>query len=99
MEIELMFSDLQSFGGPDKFQQSSSLKEISDKKLEFKSVSTKKYQLKQIVNGIFEYVPIVFEEQHFSISLCTVHSTLLDFSYKDPAHKTSGEGILQNTAT
>lgn len=42
-EVELMFSDLQSFGGPDKFQQSSSLKEITDKKLEFKPVSMKKY--------------------------------------------------------
>ena len=31
-------------GGPDKFQQSSSLKEISDQKnIEFKSVSLKKY--------------------------------------------------------
>jgi hypothetical protein len=30
MDVELMFSDLQGLGGPDKFQQSSSLKEISD---------------------------------------------------------------------
>ena len=57
-----MFSDLQSFGGPDKFQQTSTLKELSYSKLEFKSVAFKKFQLKQIATGIFEYVPVVFED-------------------------------------
>ena len=62
MEVELMFSDLQAFGGPDKFQQTATLKELSDTKLEFKSVATKKFELKQIASGIFEYVPVVFED-------------------------------------
>jgi hypothetical protein len=43
MEVELMFSDLQTLGGPDKFQQITSLKELSDIKLEFKPVAMKKY--------------------------------------------------------
>jgi hypothetical protein len=79
LECELMFSDLQAHGGPDKYQQPAQLKEIPFDKLEPKFVSTKKYQLRQLENGIFEYVPIVFEEQHFCVTLCTLHSTLMDF--------------------
>ena len=95
MDIELMFSDLQNMGGPDKFQQTSTLKEISDQKsIDFKSVSLKKYQLKQIADNIFEYVPVVFEEQHFCISLCTIHSTLLDYVVKAPSFKHVGEFLL-----
>ena len=98
MDVELMFSDLQGMGGPDKFQQSSSLKEISDQKsIEFKSVSLKKYQLKHVSESIFEYVPIVFEEQHFCISLCTIHSTLLDYVVKGPSFKSVGEFLLQDS--
>ncbi len=32
--------------------------------------------------GIFEYVPIVFDEQHFCVTLCTIHSSLLDFRFR-----------------
>ncbi len=96
MDVELMFSDLQGMGGPDKFQQTSSLKEISDQKsIDFKSVSLKKYQLKQISDSIFEYIPVVFEEQHFCISLCTIHSTLIDYIVKGPQFKTVGEFLLE----
>lgn len=45
LEIELMFSDLISLGGPEKFQLSSTLKEIIDQKIEYKSVSTRKFHL------------------------------------------------------
>lgn len=38
LEVELMFSDLVKQGGPEKFQSSSSLREI-DPNAEFKSVS------------------------------------------------------------
>ena len=72
MEVELMFSDLLTLGGPDKFQQSATLKEIIDAKVEFKSVSIRKFHLRNLEDGIFEYVPVVFEEQHFCVSLCTV---------------------------
>ena len=81
LEIELMFSDLVAQGGPEKFQSSSSLREI-DPNCEFKSVSTRKYNLRRLSDGIFEYVPVVFEEQHFCISLCTIHSSLLNFQFR-----------------
>ena len=81
LEVELMFSDLVAQGGPEKFQSSSSLREI-DPNCEFKSVSTRKYNLRRLSDGIFEYVPVVFEEQHFCVSLCTVHSSLLNFQFR-----------------
>ena len=81
LEVELMFSDLVVQGGPEKFQSSSSLREI-DPNVEFKSVSTRKYNLRRLSDGIFEYVPVVFEEQHFCVSLCTVHSSLLNFQFR-----------------
>jgi len=76
-----MFSDLVTHGGPERFQSSSSLKEI-DQSVEFKSVSLRRYNLRRIAEGIFEYAPIVFEGQHFCASLCTVHSSLLNFQFR-----------------
>ena len=56
-----MFCDLLEQGGPEKFQSSSTLKEL-DPEVKFKSVSTRKYSLRRMADGIFEYVPVVFEE-------------------------------------
>ena len=81
MEVELMFSDLLNQGGPEKFQQQSNLKEIEGN-AEFKCVSVQKYRIRKLSEGIFEYVPVVFDEQHFCIALCTVHSSLLDFRFR-----------------
>ena len=61
MEVELMFSDLLNQGGPEKFQQQSNLKEIEGN-AEFKCVSVQRYRIKKLSEGIFEYVPIVFDE-------------------------------------
>ena len=56
-----MFCDLVAQGGPEKFQSSSTLREL-DAEIKFKSVSTRKYNLRRMAEGIFEYVPVVFEE-------------------------------------
>ena len=76
-----MFCDLLAQGGPEKFQSSSSLKDL-DPDVKFKSMSTRKFSLRRMAEGIFEYVPVVFEEQHFCVSLCTVHSSLLKFQFR-----------------
>ncbi|CDW80262.1 serine [Stylonychia lemnae] len=81
MEVELMFSDLQNQGGIEKFQQSSNLKEI-DGNAEFKCVSVQKFKIRKLCDGIFDYVPVTFDEQHFCIALCTIHSSLLDFRFR-----------------
>ena len=98
MEIELMFSDLLPLGGPDKFQQSSTLREITDGKVEFKSVSLRKYHLRALEDGVFEYVPVVFEEQHFCVSLCTVHSSLINYSYRSSGGQNVAEYLFSNDA-
>lgn len=76
-----MFSDLLNQGGPDKFQQSSSLKDIEGN-VEFKCVSVQKFKIKKLCDGVFEYMPVVFDEQHFCVALCTIHSSLLDFRFR-----------------
>jgi hypothetical protein len=95
LEVDLMFCDLVAFGGPEKFQSSRSLQEL-DSEIQFKSVSTRKFTIKRLADGVFEYVPVVFEEQHFCISLCTVHSTLLNFLYRTRPlkHQIRGKSFL-----
>ena len=56
-----MFSDWINKVGPEKFQTTSSLKDLNPE-MEFRSVSSRKYSLRKMAEGIFEYVPIVFEE-------------------------------------
>lgn len=38
--------------------------------------------LRNVCDGIFEYIPITFDEQHFCVTLCTVHSVLMDFRFR-----------------
>jgi len=81
LEVELMFSDLLNHGGPEKFSLQTSQKEIEEK-VEFKSVAFQKFMLRNICDGIYEYVPITFDESHFCVTLCTVHSVLMDFRFR-----------------
>lgn len=82
LEVELMFSDLLNHGGPEKFSmQNSNLKEI-DEKVEFKSVAFQKFMVRNVCDGIFEYIPVTFDESHFCVSLITVHSVLMDFRFR-----------------
>lgn len=77
-EIELMFSDLLNHGGPEKF----SLQTAVEEKVEFKSVAFQKFMLRNICDGIYEYIPVTFDESHFCVSMCTVHSVLMDFRFR-----------------
>lgn len=86
MEVELMFSDLLNQGGPEKFQQQSNLKEIEGN-AEFKCVAVQKFRIRRLQDGIFEYIPVVFDEQHFCVVLTTIHSSLLDFRFRSRAMK------------
>jgi len=80
LEVELMFSDLLNHGGPEKFSLSTP-KEVEDK-VEFKSAAFQKFMVRNICDGIFEYIPVSFDESHFCVSLLTVHSVLLDFRFR-----------------
>lgn len=76
-----MFSDLLNHGGPEKFSLQSTPKEVEDK-VEFKSVAFQKYMIRNVCDGIYEYIPVTFDESHFCVSLCTVHSVLMDFRFR-----------------
>jgi hypothetical protein len=76
-----MFSDLLNHGGPEKFSLQNSLKDIEEK-VEFKSVAFQKFMLRNVCDGIYEYVPITFDEQHYCVTLATIHSVLIDFRFR-----------------
>lgn len=61
-------------------------------------MSTRKFNIRRLAEGVFEYVPVVFEEQHFCISLCTVHSSLLNFQFRTRPlrHQVRGKSQLSN---
>ena len=65
-EVELMFSDLLNHSGPEKYLSeegsSKNFREIVD----FKSVSFQKFMLRNVCDGIHEYIPITFDDSHFS---------------------------------
>ena len=81
LEVELMFSDLLNHGGPEKFSLQTTQKEVEEK-VEFKSVAFQKFMLRNVCDGIYEYVPITFDESHFCVTLATVHSVLMDFRFR-----------------
>jgi len=81
LEVELMFSDLLNHGGPEKFSMQNSPKDIEES-VEFKSVAFQKFMLRNVCDGIHEYIPITFDESHFCVTLATVHSVTMDFRFR-----------------
>jgi len=67
LEVELMFSDLLNHGGPEKLQSAQSLKDIEEK-VEYKSVAFQKFMLRNVCDGIYEYIPVTFDESHFCVT-------------------------------
>lgn len=41
-----------------------------------KSLASTKFRIKNVMNGIHEFIPVVFEEQHFSLVNVIFHSIL-----------------------
>jgi hypothetical protein len=85
LEFELYFSDLSSMGGPDKWQQQTAVD--FESKAVFKLVSTQKFLLRRLPQGMSEFVSIVFEDQYFSALNCVVEATLLDFRFRMKSFK------------
>lgn len=38
--------------------------------------------MRNICDGIYEYIPITFDDQHYCIVNTTVHSILMDFRFR-----------------
>ena len=81
LEIDLMFSDLQDVGGVEKCSIVKD-KEAYVAQTEMKSISLKKYRIRGLVQGISEYVPVVFDESHFCVANVMVNSVLLDYRFR-----------------
>lgn len=70
LTCELMCADIQKIGGPP-----------SDEQL-FKCVAVFEGIIKNAYRGVHEYVPVMFDNHHFCIGNCTVHSILQDFKFR-----------------
>ena len=46
-------------------------------KLDSKSLASAKFKIKNVMNGVHEFVPVVFEEQHFSLVNVVFNSIVL----------------------
>ncbi|CAD7971073.1 unnamed protein product, partial [Amoebophrya sp. A25] len=73
LEVELLFADLTALGGPEVENLDRIVHEC-----EFKSASRRKFILHQTSCGIHEYVPVLFDEFHFSFLKMHIHSATLD---------------------
>lgn len=79
LEVDLFFSDLSNLGGPEKWQQH--VDEFEDKAI-FKKVSSQLFSMKGLAQGVFEFVPINFQDQYFSVMKTSVWSFLLDYRFR-----------------
>lgn len=75
LEVQLMFVDVQPYGGTDAFREQS--KEAMD--LEFFPVSKQIFLLHEVMSGMHAYCPVTFDEYHFCEAGLTVHTSLVDF--------------------
>lgn len=77
--MDLFFSDLGNLGGPEKWQQ-----HVQDFETQaiFKRVSTQRFKVRALPQGICEFVPVVFQDQYFSLLKLQVWSVLLDFRFR-----------------
>ena len=48
-------------------------------------MSVQKFKMRRFCEGVYEFVPVVFDEQHFCVALTTVHSCLLDYRFRSKA--------------
>jgi hypothetical protein len=50
--------------------------------VEFKSVAFQKFMLRNVCDGIHEFIPITFDEAHFCVTQTTIHSLLMDYRFR-----------------
>lgn len=79
MDCELMFSDLKGLGGPDKFFSDP---EHIGSEATFECVAVKTFSITRMLYGLYEFVPLVFEDAFASITNMTFHSILIDYRFR-----------------
>jgi len=79
LQIEMLFIELAAVGGVD-FVLSLFAVENA---VNLKSISKRIYKLDKVTNDIFSgYIPVVFDDIHYSILNLTVHSLIVDFKLR-----------------
>jgi hypothetical protein len=76
VETELMFSDLNG-----NVTVEEAINQIENK-VEFKTVSKSEIRILNSAGGLHEYVPVIFDENHFCVANLIIESTLLDFRFR-----------------
>eukprot|EP00916_Digyalum_oweni_P012570 GHVL01020770.1.p2 GENE.GHVL01020770.1~~GHVL01020770.1.p2 ORF type:complete len:253 (+),score=29.07 GHVL01020770.1:56-814(+) len=77
VEILLMFADFKSKLGDD---GSTSTSDVDT--AEFSMVATQIFKIQNAAKGIHSYLPIMFEDAHFSVARAVLHTCLLDFRFR-----------------
>lgn len=58
--------------------------------------------VRNVCDGIYEYIPVTFDESHFCVSLVTMHSVLMDFRFRSKklqAQFTSKDNVRKKLET
>ena len=63
-EVDLFFSDLKNLGGLDKWE---TLEDDLESKAKFNKVCTQVFSIKSLARGVFDSVPVNFENSYFSL--------------------------------
>lgn len=79
LEIELHFSNLDSVGGSEQWQE---IAGQIEEKVTFKKVQTQKFKMHCLPQGMTEFIPVNFQDHYFSILNCYIQSVLLDYRFR-----------------
>lgn len=79
LDVELMFCDLSSLGGPTGWKNNYKKYEAH---ANFKPVQTQTYKLLRLATGICEFVPVNFQGHFYSVLNLQVQSVMLDLRFR-----------------
>lgn len=80
MEVELILTNYNSQGNQTEKtskEKDTSKKDDPNAPAPYKVLSSFKCKIANASSGVHEYVPVIFEDQHFAVAGVTFHSTLL----------------------
>eukprot|EP00826_Nyctotherus_ovalis_P039155 TRINITY_DN3739_c0_g1_i8.p1 TRINITY_DN3739_c0_g1~~TRINITY_DN3739_c0_g1_i8.p1 ORF type:complete len:287 (-),score=63.81 TRINITY_DN3739_c0_g1_i8:13-873(-) len=81
LEIEMLFVEIAAVGGTD---FAVSLFAVNgESAVNLKSICKRRYKLEKVTSDIFSgYIPVIFDEIHYSVLNLAVHSSIMDFKLR-----------------
>ena len=76
--------------------------EVNRPQTRFKLVQTKIFQINKLLTGLSTFLPISFDREYTSISVCTLHGSIIDFRFRVKNHRTlhdeykDGDTFMEN---